>query len=419
MKTCNYPNIFFAAALALALNACTRYPAYENADVFFLDKTSLNMYLGDTVRVVASPGKATYSWSCDNEEVVTVDQTGLVKAVNYGFATVTVKSGDAASSIDVNVARFIPLTGISPSTDTVQMSPDNTFQLWAYPVPANASEYSFTWRSEDNSVATVNRGGMITAVAAGTTNIVVSYGGFETRILVEVVSWRSVLKDAVGIWLFDDPDNPLKATRGQDLTAIGFTFSYETGTVYHDPVWSPIEGLKAVSVAKGTYFKAVLDMEGDNEDKNRANRYTLMFDFRIRETGLYYSFFQTAAMVFGDDAECMINSSNHIGVGIPGYSQAIVTDYEWYRLVVAVDLYANSYDLYLDGTKIFTGSQTPYADSSIVPNGRFALNLPILALFCDNTGDDNEIDASGVAVWNRRLTDGEISILGHTTTYYE
>jgi hypothetical protein len=414
MKTGNFLNIFYAAALAVMLNGCTKYPSYDITEMFFLNKTVLNMYLGDTARIIASPNNANYVWSSINDSIATVDQTGLVKALRTGLSTVIVQSGDIRASVDVNVAKFVPLDGIRSSEPLVRMSPDNTFQLWAYPIPTNASEYPFTWSTEDPSIATVDRGGMITSVAAGTTNIVISSGdNISIKVPIEVVDWKSVLVDATGVWLFDDPDDPMKATVGKDLYPTVINYDEDRDNVV---TWSKIEGLKAVTVAKKTYFEAPHGIPADNEALDRVNKYTLMIDFRIRETGLYYSLFQTGKLTYSDDSDCLINNSNRIGTGIPGYSTATVTTYEWYRLVVAADLKNRSYDLYLDGVKIFTGSQTPYI-SHLGTDGRFALSIPHVYLFCDNDGDDADIDASGVAIWGRRLTDAEITVLGKATTY--
>jgi hypothetical protein len=411
MKTCNYLNIFYAAALAVMLNGCTRYPAYEITDVFFLNRTTLNMYLGDTARIIASPDKASYVWSSENEEIATVDRTGLVKAENYGFTSIIVKSGDIEDKVDIQVREYIPLTGITPSVESVRFSPGNTFKLWAYPVPADASEYSFTWRSEDTRIVTVNRSGELYAVSGGETNIVITSGDLEAKVSVTVVDANVVLMDAVGLWLFEDPDNLLKATIGEDLGVKHI--KVEESLISYYAVDDPT--LKAVTVSQGTYFTARHGIEPDDAEKRYINEYTLMFDFRIREPGLFYSFFQTQTYAAHGDAECMINNSNRIGIGVPGYSVKTVEEYVWYRLVVAVQL-PSAYDLFLDGSRIFTASQTQYL-SSIGLNSRFALMVPDVLLFSDNDGDDNDIDASAVAIWDRRLTDDEIAILGRANTY--
>jgi hypothetical protein len=369
------------------------------------------MYLGDTARIIASPSKANYVWSSENDTIATVDQTGLVKAMKKGFTTIIVKSGNVEERVDVQIREYIPLTGITPSVESVRFSPGNTFKLWAYPEPTNASECSFTWRSENPRIVTVDRSGELYAISGGETNIVVTSGDLEVKVSVTVVDANVVLMDAVGLWLFEDPDNLLKATIGEDL-GVKQTMADEDKISYcavDDPT------LKAVTVSQGTYFVARHGIPPDNAAKNHVNEYTLMFDFKIPELGRFYSFFQTQMFVRASDAECMINPTGHIGIGIPGYSVKTVAEQRWYRLVVAVRL-PSAYDLYLDGSRIFTASQTQYL-SSISLDSRFALEIPDVMFFCDNDTDDNEMDASAVAIWNRRLTDEEITILGKASTY--
>jgi hypothetical protein len=408
MKTSNCLNIFCAVALAFLLNGCARYPAYEISDLFFLNKEYLDMYLGDTVRIIASPSKASYVWTSENDTIASVDQTGLVKAMNYGLTSIIVKSGNVEEKIDVRVLEFIPLTGITVSIESVRISPGNTFKIWAYPDPIGASEYSLTWRSENPEIATVDKNGMVYAVSGGWTNIIVGYGDIETVVPVSVISSEVVLMEAIGLWLFDDPENLLKATIGYDLVP-----KHRTGGDT-PPVYYPVidTSLKAITVAQGTYFNARHGMK-PGEGQKGVNEYTLMFDFKIPQTGLWYSFFQTTTSIWADDAECMINSNNQIGIGIPGYSTATVSEDIWYRLIIAVKL-PSSYDIYLDGTRIFTVTRN---FTSISVDSRFAIGVPDVMFFCDNDSDDNEMDVSAVAIWDHRLVDEEISILGKANKY--
>jgi hypothetical protein len=76
-----------------------------------------------------------------------------------------------------------PLTDIMVDQTPLSLEIDKMTQLTAIPVPEDANG-TLTWMSEDVNVATVTQDGTITAVAKGSTNIVVSCGNILKTIPV-------------------------------------------------------------------------------------------------------------------------------------------------------------------------------------------------------------------------------------------
>lgn len=75
-----------------------------------LDKTSITLKAGESETLVAtvSPENATdkgVTWESSNEEVATVDENGLIQAINPGIATITVttKDGNFTATCEVEV----------------------------------------------------------------------------------------------------------------------------------------------------------------------------------------------------------------------------------------------------------------------------------------------------------------------------
>jgi uncharacterized protein (TIGR02145 family) len=68
------------------------------------------------------------------------------------------------------------------------MKPDETFTLIATVLPANASDKSVTWTSNNESVATVSTEGVVTAIATGEATVTVTTvdGGFQESCKVTV-----------------------------------------------------------------------------------------------------------------------------------------------------------------------------------------------------------------------------------------
>ncbi|ANQ52856.2 carbohydrate-binding protein [Flammeovirga sp. MY04] len=69
---------------------------------------------------------------------------------------------------DVNV------TGVTLSATSLTLDPSQTASLVASVLPANATNQSVTWSSDNTSVATVDDNGLVSAVSAGTATITVS-----------------------------------------------------------------------------------------------------------------------------------------------------------------------------------------------------------------------------------------------------
>jgi uncharacterized protein YjdB len=68
----------------------------------------------------------------------------------------------------------IPVIGVTISPITLALNTGSTGQLTATVAPANATNQTVTWTSSNSAVATVNASGLVTAVAAGTANIIVT-----------------------------------------------------------------------------------------------------------------------------------------------------------------------------------------------------------------------------------------------------
>lgn len=68
----------------------------------------------------------------------------------------------------VRFAAAVPVTGISISQSTLSLAPEGTAALTAAVQPAGALHKGVTWSSSNESVATVDANGVVTAVAEGT-----------------------------------------------------------------------------------------------------------------------------------------------------------------------------------------------------------------------------------------------------------
>lgn len=329
-------------------------------------------------------------WSSSNDTVATVSETGLISALTLGTATITLRSEEFSTSVEITVIPYVPATSLEIMPSSRSISVGDTLQFSATPLPADITEEfsAPVWTSSNETIATVDPAtGLFTAIAPGTVTITATSDDVSKSFEMLVIHPDNIMQIVTGLWQFSDPYDPTKADVGQPLQPVGEGF-----------IPNP-DGY--LSILRGSYGKALHGITA-NGGGNRVNEYALLFDFRISETGRTYTFFQSN-LSNDSDASVYINSDGNIGVGATGHYGPVKTGL-WHRLVIARD--RTLYYYYLDGIKMNNNIINVTIDDSrsLSPEG--------VLLFADNDGEDNDIDISTIAIWNRPLSEQEVSVLG-------
>lgn len=119
----------------------------------------------------------TVSWASSKPEVASVDQSGKITAKAVGTASITVTTNDGGKTdmctvtVSESSAPNVSVKGISISPASATLEIGVTKKLSATVAPANATDKSVSWASDNTAVATVAQDGTVTAKAAGTANI--------------------------------------------------------------------------------------------------------------------------------------------------------------------------------------------------------------------------------------------------------
>ena len=162
-----------------------------------LDKTELALTEGETGALTATvnPDNASnkkVTWTSSDPTIASVDENGNVTAHKAGTVTITATTEDgsktASCTVTVNPA-VIPVTGVTLDKNALNLGKGETQQLTATVNPENASNKNVSWTSSDESVATVDENGNVTAVGRGTATITVTTedGEFTATCVVTVV----------------------------------------------------------------------------------------------------------------------------------------------------------------------------------------------------------------------------------------
>lgn len=113
----------------------------------------------------------TIEWSSTDENVVTIDSNGTVKAVNAGHCAVFARTLDGAAQDYINVYVRQPVSNITLNTNAISVPKGTVFWLYATILPEDADVKDVTWSTSDPTMATVGTDGMITALMPGVVTI--------------------------------------------------------------------------------------------------------------------------------------------------------------------------------------------------------------------------------------------------------
>jgi hypothetical protein len=275
MRTNNFIHNLCIILLISSLSGCLKYPAYEVTNPPFVNQTSLEMYVDEEREIVSSPVSANFKWTSKNVAVATVSQTGIVKAIGEGATTIIVESDNDQKTIDVRVRVFVPTTDITLPKALVRLFEGDKVQVWAYPVPDDASE-SIVWTSANSSIATVNKSGIVTAQTLGITTVTASSGDITKTIEINISELYKC--DKTG-WTVEVSDEKPSDGGGKNMIIDG---NYDGNKFWHSqwgpdtplPHWAVIDMKASVEAGRITTQRRNTDTKtlqyfiGDNPDAN-------------------------------------------------------------------------------------------------------------------------------------------------------
>ena len=203
-----------------------------------LDKTDLTLDVNGTAKLNATvkPDDATtktVTWKSDNEGVAIVDNSGNVTAKAAGTATITatVDGKSASCKVTVNGQTTVPVASVKLNQTTLELIAGKEATLTATVKPDDATNKTVTWSSNNETVATVDNNGKVTAKAAGEAIITAKVGDKQATCNVKVtaaeVAVESVTLDQSSLELIAGKEATLTATVKPD-NATNRTVAWES-----------------------------------------------------------------------------------------------------------------------------------------------------------------------------------------------
>lgn len=120
------------------------------------------------------PTAYTVKWSSSDESVVSVDDEGYFTAGKKdGEATITASFEFQGKTYSDSCTVYVrtSVEGIKINKHSAEISAGETLTLKISVSPGNATVQSVKWYSSDESVATVDENGVVTAIGAGTSSV--------------------------------------------------------------------------------------------------------------------------------------------------------------------------------------------------------------------------------------------------------
>lgn len=205
--------------------------------VVVLPSSSNMMSLGETVAVQATAlnrdgnvidGKA-FTWTSSDPSIAAVvstdSSTGEVTAVANGAATITATVQGVSGEGDVIVNQVVTTIQVSPATHRLE-SQGATVQLTASAQDGRGNEVagaSFTWKSSDADLATVDAAGSVSAVDYGSVTMTATADGTSGDATINL-GLEVPTNGLMAAWLFNGNAND-ESGNGNNGFVLGATLS--------------------------------------------------------------------------------------------------------------------------------------------------------------------------------------------------
>ncbi len=210
-----------ATAASGAYKVETDDNAYESDDAYFvpvstwedvgartinLQKGKVIFYTGRNntpfnIKATVMPVNATdknLTYKTDDVSVASVNEEGIVVPTGkIGETFIEITSGKAHARLKVSVVKAVESIELSQNEMTLYVDKPVTAQLNAVISPDDATIKDVEWHSDDETIASVDKDGLVYPCGVGTTDIYAKTvdGGYTAKCTVTVTTWEKRAED--------------------------------------------------------------------------------------------------------------------------------------------------------------------------------------------------------------------------------
>ncbi len=160
--------------------------------IFYIGRENAPEQIQAEVMPVNATDK-TLTYTSEDISIAAVDENGIISPGNrVGETYIDIQNGKAMAKIKVCVVKGVEGAAMSQESMTLYADKPVTAQLSAVITPADATIQEVEWYSEDESIAAVDKDGLVSPCGVGKTNIcaVTEDGGFTAKCAVTVTTWE-------------------------------------------------------------------------------------------------------------------------------------------------------------------------------------------------------------------------------------
>jgi uncharacterized protein YjdB len=222
---------------------------------------------------------ATSTWTSDNTSAATVSASGFATAVAAGSANIiATDSSGVSGQTSVTVPTALKSIVVA-STGSLTMPIGGVAQFKATGAYSDLSSKDLTstvaWSSDNLSVATVSSAGLVTAVAAGSADIIAASGGLQNQATITVPAAVRTYSASASVGDFitisiDQTNSTISyvnlsngAVGGGVGDVITYTSDFNGNTTLNDPAGH----LLSLSEVPGLGFVALINNAGSTQDQ--------------------------------------------------------------------------------------------------------------------------------------------------------
>lgn len=306
---------FLVGLLALLSYSCSNEPENPNAKDFdfSLDKTQLTLEVNSnaTLNAIFDPAdveNTAHEWRSSNPNVATVSETGEVKAVSQGQATITATAlaNNKKASCEVKVVdKIIAPTSITMSSTEEFMLVGDKLTLSATIRPENANDRSVRWMSDNTGVATVDDNGNVEAHDIGVTEITATTSNNKSAKCKITVGNKGVDFSNLKVDVLDDSSVKISCSltpRGVTVTEAGICIDKNTtptisSTSYKSSSTTMVSGTMSKLDANTHYFVRIYAKSGEDVFYSSTSEFTtqgaIVTNFKVKYIYLDKLVFET------------------------------------------------------------------------------------------------------------------------------